>query len=61
VCAIADELLDVVGDEGRGFGLVEADAAGEALLSEVADLGEEELVELGGGLAMASIQLEGTV
>lgn len=61
VCAISDELMNVIGDEGRGFGLVETDSTGEALLGEVADLGDEELVDLGEELAMTSIQLESTV
>jgi len=46
VVAIADELVQDGGDEGEGFGVVEADAAGEALLGEGAGLVEEEFVYL---------------
>jgi len=46
VGAIADELVQDGGDEGEGFGVVEADAAGEAALGEVAEVGEGEFVYL---------------
>ena len=39
VLAIADEFVQDAGDEGEGFGVVEADAAGETTLGESADLG----------------------
>lgn len=47
VSAVADAFVDDVGDEPDGFGGIELEAAGEAALGEDADLGYEELVELG--------------
>lgn len=47
VFAIADEFVQGAGDEGEGFGVVEADAAGETALGEEAGLGDDELVDLG--------------
>lgn len=44
--AITDELLEDAGNEGEGFGVVQAHAAGEAALGEGAGLGDEELVDL---------------
>ncbi len=49
MAAIADELLEVVGDEGTGLSVVEADATGEATLSEEAELRDGELVDLEAG------------
>lgn len=48
VGAIADELVQDGGEEGHGFGMVEAEAAGETALSEGAQVGEGEFVDLGG-------------
>lgn len=45
--AVADEFLDDGRDEGGRFGVVEAEAAGEAALGEVPEVGGEEFVELG--------------
>lgn len=44
--AIADELVQDAGDQGEGFGVVEADAAGQAALGEEARLRYEEFVDL---------------
>lgn len=46
VGTIADELVQDGGDEGDGFGVVEFDAAGEAALGEVPEVGDEEFVDL---------------
>lgn len=46
VVAIADQFVEDAGDQGESFGVVEADAAGEAALSELPGLGDEELVNL---------------
>ena len=44
--AIADEFMEHIGDEGEGFGMVQAHAAGESALGEGAGLCDEELVDL---------------
>ncbi|KAK0300374.1 hypothetical protein LTR01_009286, partial [Friedmanniomyces endolithicus] len=46
VGAIADELVQDAGDEGEGFGVVEAEAPREAALGEGANLGYEEFIDL---------------
>ncbi len=46
--AIADVFEELGGDEGDGFGLVEAEAAGETLLGEEPGVVEEELVDFTG-------------
>ena len=46
VVAIADEFLQDAGDQGEGFGVVEADTSCETALGEGAGLGDEELVDL---------------
>ncbi|KAK0933243.1 hypothetical protein LTR29_015209, partial [Friedmanniomyces endolithicus] len=59
VGAIADELVQDAGDEGEGFGVVEAEAAGEAALGEGADLGYQEFVDLvvaGWGVSMLGVE-----
>lgn len=44
--AIANEFVQNAGNEGEGFGVVQADTAGQAALSELAELGDDKLVEL---------------
>ena len=46
VRAITDEFLQDAGDQGEGFGVVEADTSCETALGEGAGLGDEELVDL---------------
>jgi len=47
--AVADEFEDLGGDEGDGFRVVEAEAAGEAFLGEEAGVVEEEFFDFVGG------------
>ena len=44
--AIADEFMENAGDKSKGFGMVQAHAAGKSALGEGAGLGDEELVDL---------------
>ena len=44
--AIADKFMENAGDEGEGFGVVQAHAASESALGEGAGLCDEELVDL---------------
>lgn len=44
--SIADQFVQNASDEGEGFGMIEADTAGEAALGELADLGDEEFIYL---------------
>lgn len=46
VLAVANELCKLTGDQGSGFCLVETQSSGESLLSQAADLVEDELVQL---------------
>lgn len=44
--AIAYEFMKNIGDEGEGFGMIQAHAAGKSALGEGAGLCDEELVDL---------------
>ena len=44
--AIADEFMENAGDKSKGFGMVQAHAAGKSALGEGAGLCDEELVDL---------------
>ena len=52
VVAIADQFMQDIGDEGEGFGVVQAHTAGEAFLGEEAGLGDDEFVDLAMKLIM---------
>ena len=47
--AIANELQDLRGDEGDAFGVIQAHAAGQALLCQETGVVQHELFDLAGG------------
>ena len=61
--AIADQLLEVAGNEGDGLGVVQLDTTGETSLSQEAELRGDELVKLASErneLAFLGIHMVGT-